>query len=95
MTKAKVRRMVRGRPEKVDGAHEALQASAQTQAEDGYNDYEDDERAHRITPKGLAWLAMVDAGLLRTREEAGLVFDKFWAEFEAGMREAGYIVDED
>lgn len=49
----------------------------------------DDDAIYRITPKGLAILAMIDAGLITNMDDRR--FDRFWDEFYNGMINAGYI----
>lgn len=62
--------------------------------DDEYNDYNEDNVRYQITPKGLAWLAMKNAGLINDWGVENELFEKFWAEFKAGMVEAGYVTDE-
>lgn len=65
-----------------------------TYDDDEYDDYDDDNVRYKITPKGLAWLAMMRAGILNDWNVEGKMFEEFWADFEAGMTEAGYVTEE-
>ena len=49
----------------------------------------DDDAIYRITPKGLATLAMIDAGLITSTDDRR--FYRFWDEFYNGLINAGYI----
>lgn len=53
----------------------------------------DDNTLYRITPKGIAVIAMLDTGLILTTSDARI--DKFWDIFEEGMRNAGYVKEGD
>lgn len=54
--------------------------------------YEDDNVLYKITPKGIASVAMLQCGLINSIEDPRL--EGFWTLFEAGMRNSGYIQEE-
>lgn len=53
---------------------------------------DDNEEKYVITPKGLAWLALSQVGMLENTSEGQ--FEAFWVLFETSMTKAGYIVEE-
>ncbi len=52
-----------------------------------------DDARYVLTPKGIARVSMLRSGLITTSEEPR--FDGFWALFEQGMRQAGYVEDDE
>ena len=51
----------------------------------------EEEERYVITPKGIAYLSLMSSGIKFTEPS----FELFWNEFEAGMRKAGYITDDE
>lgn len=49
----------------------------------------DNEERYVITPKGIAVLALIKAGVYANMTESQ--FEMFWEEFETSMEECGYI----
>jgi len=49
----------------------------------------DEEAVYRITPKGIATLAMLDVGLITSMDDKR--FNSFWDKFCDGMINAGYV----
>ena len=57
------------------------------------NDNEDDNVLYKITPKGIVSVAMLQCGLINSIEDPRL--EEFWTIFEAGMKNSGYVQEED
>jgi hypothetical protein len=53
---------------------------------------DNNEERYVATPKGLAWLALNNVGMLDNVTEGQ--FEAFWILFEEYMRKAEYIVEE-
>lgn len=51
------------------------------------------DRAYKIAPKGLVYLALVRANLIESYEDAR--FEKFWNDFETSMKKYGYLREGD
>ena len=56
-------------------------------------DDEDDDTLYKVTPKGLACLAMLRTGLISSTNDPRL--DGFWELFDADMAAAGYTQEVD
>ncbi len=60
--------------------------------EDELEDIPDDAR-YVLAPKGIATLSMLQSGIVTTWEDPRI--DGFWTLFEQGMRQAGYVEDDE
>ena len=57
------------------------------------NDDENEEERYVITPKGIAYLSLLQCGLVTDINDPRI--EGFWTLFEYGMRTGGYIKEED
>ena len=56
------------------------------------NKQKQDEECYVITPKGIAVLAMIKAGIYANITDEQ--FEMFWEDFDTSMEECGYIREE-
>lgn len=56
------------------------------------NDDDDDDAVYVVTPKGIATLALLDAGLVDDFDDHRI--DLFWDLFEKDMQAHGYVQEE-
>ena len=55
--------------------------------------FELEEEKYMFTPKGIAIISMLQCGLITDINDPRV--EGFWTIFENGMRNSGYIVEED